>query len=238
MSRKSVDCNDIVVDKAEDCIQNIFYVYKFTNGGDNQLEITEAKRERRGRQAENFLPMLDPTVLDMREYTFTVEKVEVNFCVDQTITTIVTAKADPGDCEGKGAYMLETEGHEPTRTEPTPSGPTASEPTPSEPTPLEPTPTEPPPTVPMKPPTPSPTEEPIPVPTPPHHHHLLHPIPQQHPRLFVEISLVQAKEGFSMEISTVRGLLLQLLFRTAGSLIVKVILFLCHPSIAMSMPLK
>ena len=127
MDANGVDCAAIPA-RTTDCDVEVTYMYNLQNVGGVSMDITEVQRTR-GDSTVDLIREVDPKFLLVGEFTKVTETEVVDFCVDNTFTTTVTAKADPPagvPCEGTDMYKFTID---PPQTAP-PISPTTPPPTP------------------------------------------------------------------------------------------------------------
>ena len=106
-----------------DCITTVTYSYTMTNIGTTSMTITVLERERNG-DTSDFIDSVDPKELAVGQLSIVTEEDDVDLCADNTITTTVTAEADPP----QGATCKDTDDYVLTTTSPTESPTPPSEP--------------------------------------------------------------------------------------------------------------
>ena len=96
----------------QDCIEDITYFYLLENVGTTPMTITVVDRTRNG-ETESLLNRLPTTNLDVGQSTVVTEMDTVDICLDNTITTTISARANPPSgvpCFDSEEYSLVTEG--------------------------------------------------------------------------------------------------------------------------------
>ena len=109
MDANGVDCAAIPP-RTTDCDVEVTYMYQLENVGAVSMDITELQRTR-GDSTDDLINEVAPTFLDVGESTQIIETEVVDFCVANTFTTTVTAKADPPagvPCEDRDMYTFDT----------------------------------------------------------------------------------------------------------------------------------
>ena len=109
MDANGVDCAAIPP-RTTDCDVEVTYMYLLENVGAVSMDITEVQRTR-GDSTVDLINEVDPTLLAVGESTKVPETETVDFCVDNTFKTTVTAKADPPagvPCEAMDMYTFNT----------------------------------------------------------------------------------------------------------------------------------
>jgi hypothetical protein len=107
MDANGVDCAAIPA-RTTDCNVEVTYMYQLENVGGVSMDITELQRTR-GDSTVDLINEVDPKFLAVGESTKVPETEIVDFCLDNTFTTTVTAKADPPagvPCEGTDMYTF------------------------------------------------------------------------------------------------------------------------------------
>ena len=109
MDADGVDC-DANPGRTTDCDVEVTYMYMLDNVGAVSMDITEIERTR-GDSTVDLINEADPKFLLVGESTKVTETEVVDFCLPNTFTTTVTAKADPPEgvpCEGTSMYDFTT----------------------------------------------------------------------------------------------------------------------------------
>ena len=109
MDANGVDCAAIPP-RTTDCDVEVTYMYLLENVGEVSMDITELQRTR-GDSTVDLINEVDPKFLAVGESTKVPETEIVDFCLDNTFTTTVTAKADPPvgvPCEDTEIYTFNT----------------------------------------------------------------------------------------------------------------------------------
>jgi hypothetical protein len=109
MDANGVDCAAIPA-RTADCDVEVTYMYLLENVGAVSMDITELQRTR-GDSTVDLINEVDPTFILPGFFVKVSETETVDFCVDNTFITTVTAKADPPagvPCEGTDMYTFNT----------------------------------------------------------------------------------------------------------------------------------
>ena len=109
MDADGVDCAAIPA-RTTDCDIEVTYMYLLENVGAVSMDITEVQRTR-GDSTVDLIDEVVPTFILPGFFVKVPETETVDFCVDNTFTTTVTAKADPPagvPCEGTDMYTFNT----------------------------------------------------------------------------------------------------------------------------------
>jgi hypothetical protein len=109
MDANGVDCDDIP-GRSTDCDVEVTYMYTLDNIGGVSMDITELERTR-GDSTVDLINEVNPKFLLVGESTKVTETEVVDFCLPNTFTTTVTAKADPPagvPCESTDMYEFTT----------------------------------------------------------------------------------------------------------------------------------
>ena len=105
-----IDCAAILP-RTTDCDVEVTYTYHFENVGVASMHITEIQRTRGNSTVDLINEVYSMFLLPVGKFTQVYETETVNFCVDNTFTTNVTAKADPPasvPCEAMDMYTFNT----------------------------------------------------------------------------------------------------------------------------------